>query len=78
MNTIIRLSEVLEKKFNYYVPTIKELSYESVYFYKDEFDERIVPKEVVDHLESTIQTETASQMNLVQSTWSFQVKIDGF
>ena len=61
MNTIIRLSEVLHAKYGYYVPTNK-----------NEFDELIVPKEVVDHLEGTIQTETAAytdEAGVEYSTW---------
>ena len=50
---------MLHSKFRYYVP-IKEIGYESIYFYKDEFDERIVPNEIVDYLEGMIQIETAA------------------
>ena len=59
MNTIIRISEVLFQKYGYYVP-LAEIGYESNLFYKEEIDEELVPTSVIDQLEGSISTESAS------------------
>ena len=59
MNTIARISEVLFQKYGYYVP-LAEIGYESHLFNKEEIDEELVPTSVIDHLEGSISTESAS------------------
>ncbi|AWE06342.1 hypothetical protein DCE79_02605 [Lysinibacillus sp. 2017] len=59
MKTIIRISDVLFKKYGYYVP-ISEIGYESHEFYAEEIDEALVPKYVIEHLAEPITTESAS------------------
>lgn len=59
MNTIHRISEVLFKKYGYYVP-LKEIGYESYLFYREEIDEDLVPAAVIDHLVEPFQTESAN------------------
>lgn len=53
MNTILRISEVLFQKYDFYVP-ISEIGYESNSFYREEIDEQLVPPFVLEHLEDPI------------------------
>ena len=46
MDTIHRISEVLFKKYGYYVP-LKDIGFESYLFYREEIDEELVPAEVL-------------------------------
>ena len=62
MNTITRISEVLFQKYGYYVP-LAEIGYESHLFYKEEIDEELVPKYVIEHLAEPITTESASYID---------------
>ena len=50
------------EKYSIYVP-ISEIGYETVLLYKEEIDEKLVPAEVVDHLEGPIETESASYID---------------
>lgn len=59
MNTIHRISEVLFKKYGYYVP-LKEIGYESYLFSSEEISEDIVPSAVLSHLVEPFQTESAN------------------
>lgn len=54
-----RLSQVLTKKLGFYVP-ISEIGYESIWFMKEEVDERLVPKHILESLSDTIVADTAS------------------
>ena len=59
MNAFKRLAEVVLEKYGIYVP-LSEVGYETVFLYKEEMDEQLVPAGVVVHLEVPIETESAS------------------
>ncbi|ATP39004.1 hypothetical protein CSE16_02630 [Solibacillus sp. R5-41] len=62
MNAFKRLAEVMLEKYDFYVP-LSEVGYETVFLYKEEMDEQLVPARVVDHLEGPIETESASYID---------------
>ena len=62
MKAFKRLSEVMLEKYGIHVP-ISEVGMESIILYKEEFDEKLVPVGVVDHLEGPIETESASYID---------------
>lgn len=62
MKAFKRLSKVMLEKYDIYVP-INEVGMESVTLYKEEFDERLVPAGVIDHLEGPIETESANYID---------------
>lgn len=62
MKAFNRLGEVMMEKYGIYVP-LSEVGYETVFLYKEEIDEQLVPAGVVDHLEGPIETESASYID---------------
>lgn len=62
MNTLLRISEVLFQKYVFYVP-ILEIGYESHTCFKEEVDEQLVPKSMLEDLDAPIQTEAANYTN---------------
>ncbi|ATP39002.1 hypothetical protein CSE16_02620 [Solibacillus sp. R5-41] len=62
MNAFKRLAEVMMEKYGIYVP-LSEVGYETVFLYKEEMDEQLVPAGVVDYLEGPMETESASYID---------------
>ena len=62
MKAIQRLIEVMMEKYGIYVP-MSEIGYETVFLYKEEIDEQLVPAVIIDHLEGSIETESASYID---------------
>ncbi|RUL54156.1 hypothetical protein [Lysinibacillus antri] len=54
-----RLSQVLTKKLGYYVP-ISEIGYETIWFMKDEVDNKLIPPQIIEHLAQPIIANSAS------------------
>ena len=62
MNAFKRLAEVMLEKYGISVP-LSEVGMESVTLFKEEFDEKLVPEGVIDHLEGPVETESASYID---------------
>lgn len=59
MNVITRMTDVLLRKYGFYVP-VSEIGVESHILYKEEIDEQLIAREVIDHLADPISTESAN------------------